>query len=254
MEISFNQKIVLITGASRGIGKAAAQAFAGSGATVIIHYHQNKQAATYVLNSLQGIDHSIAQADLAITDDLVTMVTQVISRYNRIDILVNNAGIYEEKDMIGMDFNEFMNYWDETIRVNLTGPAILSNLVAREMKKTGGGRIVNITSRGAFRGEPDAWAYGASKAGLNATGQSMAKAIAKYGIYVYTLAPGFVETDMSAPCLKAERREEIINQSPLNRIAQPQEIANAILMLAAEGNEYLTGCILDINGASYLRS
>ncbi len=254
MEITFNDKVVLVTGASRGIGAAAAYLFSQSGAKVVVHYNQNKQSAETVLGSLAGSGHSIFQADMASPDDLKKMTSEIISRYGKIDILVNNAGIYEEDDMVQMPFDKFLEYWDETIRVNLTGPAILSNLVAREMVKTVGGRIINVTSRGAFRGEPTAWAYGASKAGLNSTGQSMAKSLAKYGIFVFTLAPGFVETDMAGPCLVGEKRREIESQTPLNRLAQPEEIGRAILLLAAEGNEYMTGCILDMNGASYLRT
>ncbi|MBE0647336.1 MAG: SDR family oxidoreductase [Bacteroidales bacterium] len=254
MNISFDHKVVLVTGASRGIGAVTAQLFADSGATVVIHYNKNNLAAESTFSSLPGTGHSIVRADMASVDDLKTMTDHVISKYGRIDILVNNAGIYEEHDMVEMPFDEFLQYWDETIRVNLTGPAILSNLVSREMMKSGGGRIVNVTSRGAFRGEPTAWAYGASKAGLNSAGQSMAKSLAKVGIYVFTLAPGFVETDMAGPCLVGEKRKEIESQTPLNRLAQPEEIGRAILLLAAEGNEYMTGCVLDMNGASYLRT
>ncbi|MFH1296883.1 MAG: SDR family oxidoreductase [Bacteroidota bacterium] len=253
MEIVFHKKIVLVTGASRGIGKATAQLFAESGATVIIHYHTNREAAESVFKSLSG-DHMICQADMAKPDDLTRMVNHAISRYGRIDILVNNAGMYVENDMLNMPFEAFIDYWESSIRVNLTGPALLSNLVTREMVRTGGGKILNVTSRGAFRGEPTAWAYGAAKAGLNATGQSMAKALAPHGIYVFTLAPGFVETDMTIPGLAGEKRKEIESQSPLNRVAQPEEIAQGILLLAAPGNEYMTGCILDMNGASYLRT
>ncbi|MBL7138749.1 MAG: SDR family oxidoreductase [Bacteroidales bacterium] len=254
MEISFNNKTVLVTGASRGIGEATARLFAESGAAVIIHYNTNRKAAETVRESLAGKDHTLVQADMAVPDDLKRMTSEVITTYGRIDILVNNAGIYEENDMLNMPFEAFMDYWETSIRVNLTGPAILSNLAAREMVKTGGGKIVNVTSRGAFRGEPTSWAYGASKAGLNAAGQSMASSLAKYGIYVYTLAPGFVETDMSEHCLTGTGRAEIESQSPMNRIAQPEEIAQAILFLAATGTEYMTGCILDMNGASYLRN
>ncbi|TSA29482.1 MAG: SDR family oxidoreductase [Bacteroidetes bacterium] len=254
MEIRFDNKIILITGASRGIGAAAARLFAESGATVVIHFNQDKEAAGSVLKSLPGTNHFLAQADTANPDDLHRMVEKVIGRYGRIDILVNNAGIYDEHDMVNMQRNAFLEYWDKTISVNLTGPAFLAYLAAREMISLSGGRIVNVTSRGAFRGEPTAWAYGAAKAGLNATGQSMAKALAPHGVYVFTLAPGFVETDMTAPCLAGEKRNEIEIQSPLKRIAQPEEIARAILLLAAEGNEYMTGCILDMNGASYLRT
>ena len=254
MELTFNNKIILITGASRGIGAATARLFAESEATVVIHYHKNKQAAESVITSLPGPNHSLSQADMAKPDELKEMVSRVVKKYGRIDILVNNAGVYEDLDMARISFDEFRNYWEHTIRINLTGSAQLSKLVSDEMIQAGGGKIVNVTSRGAFRGEPTAWAYGAAKAGLNATGQSMAKALAKYGIHVFTLAPGFVETDMTTSCLAGEKRKEIESQSPLNRIAQPEEIGRAILLLAADGNEYMTGCILDMNGASYLRT
>lgn len=254
MEISFDQKVVLVTGASRGIGKAAARLFAASGAKVVVHYHKNQNTATEVLSSFPGTGHMIVHADLAVASDLIGMIKDIILTYGRINILVNNAGIFEEQDMTGISFDEFMGNWEQTIKVNLTGPALLSNLVVREMIKTGGGRIVNVTSRGAFRGEPNAWAYGASKAGLNSLGQSMAKALAKYKIYVCTIAPGFVETDMTAAYLSEDKRKIIELQSPMNRVAQPEEIAKVILTLASDGTEYLTGCILDMNGASYLRT
>jgi NAD(P)-dependent dehydrogenase (short-subunit alcohol dehydrogenase family) len=122
------------------------------------------------------------------------------------------------------------------------------------MISSGGGKIVNVTSRGAFRGEPDSWAYGASKAGLNSVGQSMAKLLAPDKVYVFTVAPGYVDTDMAAGLFAGPAGAQRLAQSPMNRAAQPSEIALAILMLAADGNEYMTGCILDMNGASYLRT
>jgi NAD(P)-dependent dehydrogenase (short-subunit alcohol dehydrogenase family) len=122
------------------------------------------------------------------------------------------------------------------------------------MIKQGGGRIVNVSSRGAFRGEPTAPAYGASKAGMNSMGQSLAKHLAPYNIFVGTVAPGFVETDMAAEILAQPRGEEIRNQSPLGRVAKPEEVAHVALFLASEGAEFTTGTIIDINGASYLRS
>jgi NAD(P)-dependent dehydrogenase (short-subunit alcohol dehydrogenase family) len=121
---------------------------------------------------------------------------------------------------------------------------------AKVMQKKGGGKFVNISSRGAFRGEPKSPAYGASKAGLNALGQSMAQALAKDNIFVYTIAPGFVATDRVADMVD----DSIRAQSPLNRVADPEEIARTALWLASEGNDFLTGCIVDVNGASYLRS
>jgi NAD(P)-dependent dehydrogenase (short-subunit alcohol dehydrogenase family) len=253
MQISFENKIILVTGASRGIGRAAAIQFAASGATVVVHYHRDKSAADEVHAGLPGSGHRTVRADMGDVAEVLAMAEQVIAWYGRIDILVNNAGIFSEHDMTGMPVEEFLEYWDRTIRVNLTGPAVLSNLVAREMIRAGGGRIVNITSRGAFRGEPEAWAYGASKAGLNSTGQSMARALAPHRVYVFTLAPGYVDTDMASPYLAGDRRSAIESQSPMQRVAQPDEIAHAVIMLASDGMEYMTGCILDMNGASYLR-
>ena len=254
MEISFNKKVVLVTGASRGIGKAVAMQFALAGATVAAHYNSNHKAAKTLLTELPGSGHACLPADLGDPAEIERLTGTLLKLFGQIDILVNNAGVFEEKQMASMTFKAFKQYWDHTISVNLNGPAFLSHLISQQMMKQGGGKIVNISSRGAFRGEPDSWAYGASKAGLNSLGQSMAKALAPHGVYVYTLAPGFVETDMVKPSLKGKRRAQILSQSPMNRIAQPDEIAKAILMLCADGNEYMTGCIVDMNGASYLRS
>ena len=254
MEIRFDNKIVVATGASRGIGRAIAKQFALSGATIAAHYNSNHEAAKSLLAGLPGNCHSCLPADLSDPADIEKLYMAVIMQYGRIDILVNNAGVFEEDDMASMTPADFRAYWNHTIAVNLSGPAFLSHFVSAGMVKQKGGKIVNISSRGAFRGEPDAWAYGASKAGLNSLSQSMAKSLAPHGVSVFTLAPGFVETDMAASCLKGRRKKEILSQSPLSRIASPEEIARAVLMLCADGNDYMTGCIVDMNGASYLRS
>jgi len=168
--------------------------------------------------------------------------------------LVNNAGVYSEHPIEKIDFNDWQTAWNKSINTNLIGPANLSFLIAKEMIKQGGGKIINVSSRGAFRGEPTAPAYGASKAGLNAMGQSLAIALAPHNIFVYTIAPGFVETAMARPYLTGERKKEILNQSPIGRVAKPEEIAKTAVFLASDGTDFLTGCIIDVNGASYLRS
>jgi len=124
----------------------------------------------------------------------------------------------------------------------------------QHMKDRGGGRIVNVSSRGAFRGEPQQPAYGASKAGLNAMSQSIAQKVAKHNIYIGVVAPGFVETDMAAKTLSGPEGDDIRHQSPLERVARPEEVAYAVLFLASEGSEFSTGTIIDVNGASYLRT
>ena len=250
MELSFTNKTVLITGGSRGIGRATALMFAASGAKVIVHYNEGRPAAEATLRNLQGQGHQIAQADLSSSEAIEKMVNDL----DKIDILVNNAGIYEEKDSMELDFASFQAYFKRTMDINLLGPVHLSFLVAKNMKSLGGGKIINISSRGAFRGEPTSWPYGASKAALNAFGQSLAVALAPDNISVYTIAPGYVLTDMTGHIMESERGEQVNKQSPLNRIAQPEEIARIVLMVASEGTEYMTGCIIDVNGASYLRS
>src|SRR6185369_17005850 len=175
-----------------------------------------------------------------------------VSEMGGLDVLVNNAGIYEDHPPAQTGFDDWLMSWRRTLDTNLIGAANAAYCAARHMMQHGGGRIVNVTSRGAFRGEPDAPAYGASKAGMNAMSQSLAKALGPHGIYVTAVAPGWVETDMATDYLVGEGGEAIKNQSPLGRVAKPEEVAYTILFLASEGAEFLTGSIVDVNGASYL--
>lgn len=252
--MEFEGKVALVTGASRGIGRSIATHFAEAGAKVAIHYHRDRSAAIQTLESLPNGPHQIFQADLGNTSAAGTLVEAVVSQFRQIDILVNNAGIFKEHRLADVGFDEWKGAWDRTLSVNLLGPANLTYWVARHMIGRGGGRIVNISSRGAFRGEPEAPAYGASKAALNAMSQSLAKALAPYGIFVCVVAPGWVDTDMAADSLALPDGDDIRTQSPLGRIARPDEVAKTVLFLSSEGTDFLTGCIVDVNGASYLRT
>jgi len=250
----FTNKRVLVTGASRGIGRAIAQSFAESGARVAVHYRADDAAANATLGSLTGGGHITVKADIAATDGPQHIVDGALSGLGGLDIVVNNAGIYRSQAPATVSFEDWTDAWRETLAVNLTGPARICHLAAGHMIRSGGGRIVNISSRGAFRGEPESPAYGASKAGLNGLSQSLALALAPYNIFVGVVAPGFVETDMAAELLSGEQGTSIRAQSPLGRVASPAEVAHAALFLASEGAEFSTGAILDVNGASYLRS
>ena len=252
--MDFTGKIVLVTGGSRGIGRAICQQFARHGAQVVVHYNSNQGAAEETAASLQGPNHFVAQAEMADPASLESLVQEVVANYGRIDILVNNAGIYEEHLLAETSFAEWQAAWQQTLAVNLVGVANLTYLVGQQMIQQGYGRIVNVSSRGSFRGEPSAPAYGASKAGLNAMSQSLAKYLAPYNIFVGVVAPGFVETDMAAEHLTGATGDAIRGQSPLNRVATPDEVAYPVLFLAAEGTQFLTGAIIDVNGASYLRT
>ncbi len=252
--MNFQGKKVLITGASRGIGRAAAVAFAQRGAQVAIHYYRQREAGQEVQRSLAGSGHLLVQADVTDPVAVEQMVTGALNRLGQIDILVNNAGIYVDHPLDGVTYQAWQAAWQETINTNLIGAANVSYCVARHMIDRRSGRIVNVTSRGAFRGEPTANAYGASKAGLNAFSQSLAQHLAPHNIFVAVVAPGFVETDMARHTLDGPEGESIRRQSPLKRVAFPEEVAYTILFLASEGAEFLTGAIVDVNGASYLRS
>ena len=254
MNFNFLGKSILVTGSSKGIGYATAKLFAHQGAQVAFHYNRDKHKAEEKFNTLNGADHIIVQADLSEAANAQRLVDQAIKAFGKIDILVNNAGIYKEHPITDVIYDEWQEAWQQTLSINLQGPANTSFCAIKHMLKNGGGKIINVSSRGAFRGEPDAPAYGASKAGLNAMSQSMAKALAPHNIFVHVVAPGFVSTEMAAFLLKGPGGEAIRQQSPLGRVAKPEEIAKVIAFLASEESEYLTGGIVDVNGASYLRS
>ncbi len=252
--MDFSGKYVLVTGGSRGIGRAVVTAFANHGACVAVHYNTNRKAAEETMASIPGESHLLVQADVAQSDSVQQLMETVTENFGRLDVVVNNAGIFVEHPLPEVTYGQWQEVWQQTLAINLIGPANISYWAAQYMIKNGGGRIINISSRGAFRGEPEAPAYGASKAALNAMSQSLAQQLAKHKVYVSVVAPGFVETDMAAELLEGPKGDDIRNQSPLGRVARPGEVAQAVLFLAAEGSEFMTGAIIDVNGASYLRS
>jgi NAD(P)-dependent dehydrogenase (short-subunit alcohol dehydrogenase family) len=242
----------IVTGASRGIGREIARQLAARGVRIALHYRENRLAAESALAELPGDGHALFAADLADAGAAAGLMQGVCAAFGRVDVLVNNAGIYHPHPLAQTSYNDWCKAWTETIAVNLLGPANLSFLAAQAM--AGGGRVVNISSRGAFRGEPEAPAYAASKAALNALSQSLAQALAPRGIYCYCLAPGWVETEMAAPHLAALAGAEIIAQHPLGRVTRPEEVAQAAVFCALDAPAGMTGCIIDVNGASYLRT
>ncbi len=250
----FKDQTILVTGASRGIGRAISERFAHSGARIAIHFNTHAQEAADVLASLPGRDHACFAANLADATSRRSLVESVIATMGVPDVLVNNAGLYQLTPFNQSDEQVWINTFRSLVEINLVAPAHLAYLTARAMvEQARPGRIINIGSRGAFRGEPDAPGYGSAKAGLHALTQSLALALGPYHISVTAVAPGWVETDMAGPHLLGPRGSEIRNQSPLGRVAQPKEVAAAVAYLAGAEAEYATGAVLDLNGASYLR-
>ena len=252
--MDFSGKSVLVTGGTRGIGRAVATGFASRGAKVALGYRSNHEAANEALSKLPGGPHVLVPGDVANSEDAAQIVDRAVNELGGLDIVVNNAGVGGHHRPDEVDYQEWQAAWTRILGVNLIGAANVSYCAARKMIDSGGGRIVNVSSRGAFRGEPDQPAYGASKAGLNSLSQSLAQRLAPYGIYVGVVAPGFVDTELAADRLAGPEGENIRGQSPLGRVARPEEVAYAVLFLASDGSEFSTGTIIDVNGASYLRT
>jgi NAD(P)-dependent dehydrogenase (short-subunit alcohol dehydrogenase family) len=242
-------KTVVITGGSRGIGAAVARKFAAENFRVIIVYRSNDVAAKDLIADLDGDNHSAIKADLSKPQEVKDLFEGISEP---VDVLVNSAGI-AIPNSIDQNESDWLNSWKDTLDVNLTGLANCCYYAAQRMKKQKSGSIVNVSSRGAFRGEPDMLAYGASKGAVNSLTQSLAKALGEFNISVTAVAPGFVDTDMASEILRSANGKKLIEESPFNRIAKPEEVADTIYFLAGESSRFLSGAIVDVNGASFFR-
>jgi 3-oxoacyl-[acyl-carrier protein] reductase len=219
---------------------------------VAVHHRDSASLADSVAAGLDGSGHTVVQADLADAGAVRAMVDAAHEALGGLDVLVNNAGIYVSHPITSASYADWQQAWQDTLAVNLTGAANVTWCAVQHMRHTGG-RIVNVSSRGAIRGEVEHPAYAASKGGLDSLSGSLARTLAPYGIAVATVAPGYVETEMAAEHLNSERGDEIRAQSPFNRVATPAEVAAAVVYLASAEAEWASGAIIDLNGASYLR-
>ncbi|CAM5284044.1 SDR family NAD(P)-dependent oxidoreductase [Streptomyces narbonensis] len=255
MNVPASGRRVLVSGASRGLGRAVARAFAANGDRVAVHFGSREEEAGTTLASLAGDGHALVGGDLADPAGAVAVVDAAAEALGGIDVLVNNAAVNIRHPLAETPYEEWVAVWQQHVAVNLLATAHLSHLAARRMiGQGGGGRIVNIGSRGAFRGEPDHPAYGATKAAVHALGQSLAVSLAPHGIAVASVAPGFFATERVAPRVEGPEGDAIRAQSPFGRVGSAEEIAAAVLWLASPAAEWSSGTILDLNGASHLRS
>ncbi|MFJ5226100.1 SDR family NAD(P)-dependent oxidoreductase [Streptomyces sp. NPDC088400] len=253
MNLPATGRRVLISGASRGLGRAVARAFAANGDRVAVHYGSRASDARLTLESLSGTGHILVGGDLSDPAGAAQVADEAAETLGGIDVLVNNAAVNEPHPPATTSYEEWAAAWQRHMSVNLLATALLSHRAAHSMiERASPGRIVNIGSRGAFRGEPDHPAYGATKAAVHALGQSLAVSLAPYGIGVASVAPGFFATERVAHRLSGEAGEAIRAQSPFGRVAEPEEIAEAVLWLASPGAQWSSGAVLDLNGASYL--
>lgn len=248
--INLNNKIVLITGGSRGIGAACVELFAKAGANVAFTFKSNKKAADELIAKI-NMPHKIVSYRMNIESesDIIQVIALVESDFGRIDFLVNNAGIWKFGEADKMNLAE----WDETIRTNLTGYFLVTKAVIPIMKKNKFGRIIHIASTAGQRGEAFHSHYAASKGAVIAYSKSLAVELAKYNITSNCVAPGWVETDMSESVFSdTEYKESVIKDIPVGRIAGPEDIAGPVLFLASDLAKHINGAVISVNGGSIL--
>lgn len=233
---------ILVTGSTRGIGAAILQQLQGAGGRVVGHG-----------TTASGEDQ--VAGDLAIVGAAETLWQQALDRLDgRIDVLINNAGVYEPVS-VGESIEVWNARWQRTLQINLQAAADLCRAAVSHFRaRAGGGRIVNVASRAAYRGDsPEHWHYAAAKAGLVAVTKTIARGFASEGIYAFAVAPGFTMTGMADEYLASRGGEKLLDDIPLHRVAEPAEVANVVAYLALQAPASMTGAILDINGASYVR-
>lgn len=238
-------KVAIVTGGSRGIGRAVALQLAHNGAKVVVNYAGNEQAAKEVVELITTKGgHAIAvQADVANADSVDQMVKQAMDAFGRVDILVNNAGITRDTLLMRMKEDD----WDAVLDTNLKGIFLCTKAVSRIMMKQKAGKIINMTSVVGIMGNAGQANYAAAKAGVIGFTKSMAKELASRNITVNAIAPGFISTDMTA-VLSDQVKSDLVNSIPLGKLGTPEEIAYAVVFLSSDYANYITGQTLNVDG------
>ncbi|MFX0559702.1 3-oxoacyl-[acyl-carrier-protein] reductase [Tepidibacillus infernus] len=240
-----NSKVAIVTGASRGIGREIALVLAEAGANVVINYMGNRERAEEVAELVKKLGRValVVQADVSNPDDVENMVNLTLTKFGKIDILVNNAGITRDNLIMRMKVED----WDTVIDTNLKSVFLLSKAVSRQMMKQREGRIINISSVVGVLGNPGQANYVAAKAGVIGLTKTLAREFASRGITVNAVAPGFIETDMTAS-LKEEIRTQLLSQIPLARLGSAKDVAKVVRFLVSEDASYMTGQVLHVDG------
>lgn len=251
MNISLKKQRILVTGASRGIGKAIAQQLSESGAEVLIHYNSNEALARTLQDELPNPSH-LCPCNLDSLDSVKGWIPSLVEKYGKIDSIVNNAGIaISVAD--DADTDTWTDAWLKTMNVNINAMGIICKEFVEHAKKNKNGRLVNISSRAAFRGDTkDYLAYGASKAAIVSLTRSIARYYGKEGIKAFLIAPGFTRTDMAQDFMDQYGEEYALNDIALNQLTEPKDLAPMVTLLCSGMADHATGCTIDINAGSYV--
>ena len=251
MKIDLSDQCILVTGASRGIGRAIAHQLAEAGARVAVHYGRNTHAAQRVADAC-GRGATTFQADLSKPVEVLQLFENVVADLGRLDGLINNAGISVSAPVEGDDI-AFTDRWSRTMLVNLHATGLLCKKAVNHFSERGGGRIVNIASRAAFRGDTsDYLAYAASKGGVVALTRSLARAYGKQHIKAFVVAPGFTRTDMAEDFIRQYGEAYVQDDLALPSLTRPEDIAPTVAFLMSGLADHSTGCTIDINAGSYV--
>jgi len=253
MQIDLSDKVALVTGSSRGIGKAIARRMGAAGALVALHYGERREAAEEVAAELPRAE--VFQADLARVEECERLAADVVACHGRIDVLVNNAAVAIPAT-IEAPLDEWRRVWEATLAINLRAPEVLTRLAIQHFLGQAGAsghlRIINIASRAAFRGDtPEYTAYAASKGGLVALTRTIARGYGKRGIRAFTIAPGFTMTEMARDFMD-RYGEIVVGDVALERVTEPEDLAPLVVLLASGLADHATGCTIDVNGGSYV--
>ncbi len=245
MNIDLSNKIALVTGGSRGIGRETSIRLAEAGAKVIINYNKSKEKVEALKDEIiaSGAEADIYQADVSVSEEVESMFEYIKGKYKRIDILVNNAGIIKDNLLIAMRLKE----WDKVLDTNLRGAFLCTRLAAEMMMANHSGKIINVSSIGAIRGGRGQTNYASAKGGLISFSNASAVELASKGIQVNSVLPGMVVTDMS---IRVRKRagDKILERIPAERFGEPEDIANLIVFLASEKADYITGQAISVDG------
>ena len=252
-QIDLNNKCILVTGASDGIGKSIARILMQNGARVGIHYNRNEESASELLKEFPETNSKIFQADLSNVQSCIGLWNEVLNEFDRVDALVLNAGVYLEHKVSETDADWF-EIWKRTLSINLDAVGLLTKKGIEHFKQRGGGRFVYVGSRAVFRGETEEFlAYAASKGGLVSLGRTVARSFGKYNIKSFILSPGFVKTAMADQFIQTYGEERILKELALDKLTEPKDLSPLVALMCSGLMDHATGATIDINAGSHIR-